>query len=97
MNFSDDELAQQLRSGDEAAFAVLYERYAESLLRHLICLLNSQQEAEDMLHESMMLMIQKINYYSPKPELKNSFKSWLYRLSTNRAIDEIRKRKTSSS
>ena len=96
MSMNDDALAEQLKDGDEAAFEALYERHAAHLLRHLFCLMGNQQEAEDMLHESMMLMIQKINFYQPKAELKNSFKSWLYRLSTNRAIDEIRKRKSSA-
>lgn len=93
MQSSDDELVEQVKEGSTAAFDLLYERYANSLLRHLICLMSNHQEAEDMLHESMMLMIQKINFYQPRAELKNSFKSWLFRLSTNRAIDEIRKRK----
>lgn len=93
MQSSDDELVEKLKEGSTAAFDLLYERYATSLLRHLICLMSNHQEAEDMLHESMMLMISKINFYQPRSDLKNSFKSWLFRLSTNRAIDEIRKRK----
>lgn len=93
MQSSDDELVEKVKEGSTDAFDLLYERYATSLLRHLICLMSNHQEAEDMLHESMMLMIQKINFYQPRADLKNSFKSWLFRLSTNRAIDEIRKRK----
>lgn len=91
---SEDQLVEQLKLGEEAAFESLYHLYAQPLLRHLFCLMGNQEEAEDMLHESMLLMVKKINFYSPNPELKNSFKSWLYRLSTNRAIDEIRKRKS---
>lgn len=93
MSLSDEELVEKLKQGDEAAFEALYERYATNLLRHLVCLMTNREEAEDMLHESMMLMIKKIHFYTPRTELQNSFKSWLYRLSTNRAIDEIRKRK----
>jgi RNA polymerase sigma-70 factor (ECF subfamily) len=93
MSMNDDALVERLKIGDDTAFEALYERHATSLLRHLFCLMGNQQEAEEMLHESLMLMIQKINFYVPRSELKNSFKSWLFRLSTNRAIDEIRKRK----
>lgn len=89
----DDELVQKLKEGDEKSFEILYERYATGLLRHLMCLVGTKEEAEDLLHECMMLMIKKINFYQPRNDLRNSFKSWLYRLSTNRAIDEIRKRK----
>lgn len=94
MSMNDDALAERLKNGEEAAFEALYELHATSLLRHLFCLMGNQQEAEEMLHEALMLMIQKINFYVPRPELKNSFKSWLFRLSTNRAIDEIRKHKS---
>jgi RNA polymerase sigma factor (sigma-70 family) len=93
MSMNDDALVERLKNGDEAAFEALYTRHATSLLRHLFCLMGNQQEAEELLHESLLLMIQKINFYIPRPDLKNSFKSWLFRLSTNRAIDEIRKRK----
>lgn len=93
MDSSDDQLVERLKKGDHVAFEMLYERYAIQLLRHLKCLMNNHEEAEEMLHEVMMLMIQKINFYSPKNDSRNNFKGWIYRLSTNRAIDEIRKRK----
>jgi RNA polymerase sigma factor (sigma-70 family) len=90
---TDDELVEQLKNGNQGAFESLYERHAHGLLRHLYHLFGNQEEAEEILHESLMLMIQKINFYTPNPELLSSFKAWLYRISTNRAIDEIRKRK----
>lgn len=90
---TDDELAERLKGGDESAFGLLYERHSKSLLRHLTLLMGNTSEGEDMLHESLMLMIQKINFYEPRKDLRSSFKSWLFRLATNRAIDEIRKRK----
>lgn len=93
MQRSDDELVELIKEGSTDAFDQLYQKYASSLLRHLLLLMSNHQEAEDMLHETMMLMIQKINFYHPRADLQNSFKSWLFRLSTNRAIDEIRKRK----
>lgn len=90
---SDETWVAQLKEGSEEAFQALYQTYAPDLHRHLFYLLGDAQEAEDLLHEVMMLMIQKIGFYTPRPEMKNSFKAWLYRLSTHRAIDEIRKRK----
>jgi RNA polymerase sigma-70 factor (ECF subfamily) len=84
---------EELKRGSEEAFVSLYQLYAPSLMRHLVNMLGNQQEAEEMLHEVMMLMLQKISYYSPRADLKNSFKAWLWRLATHRAIDEIRRRK----
>ncbi len=93
MQETDDELAEKLKKGDESAFYSIYERHSKSLLRHLVSMMGNVQEAEELLHESLMLMIKKINFYEPRPDLTSSFKTWLFRLSTNRAIDEIRKRK----
>ena len=90
---TDDELVEKLKIGDESAFYALYERHAKALLRHLVSMMGNDQEAEDLLHESLMIMIKKINFYEPRPDLTSSFKTWLFRLATNRAIDEIRKRK----
>ena len=82
-----------VKAGDEASFAALYHCYATDLLRHLAAMLGDRQEAEEVLHEVMMLMIQKIHHYAPRPEMKNPFKAWLYRMATHRAIDEIRRKK----
>ena len=90
---TDDELAQRLKIGDEQALNMLYERHGKALLRHLSNLMGNDQEAEDILHESFMIMIKKISFYEPRSELTASFKTWFFRLATNRAIDEIRKRK----
>jgi RNA polymerase sigma factor (sigma-70 family) len=90
---SDEELVEQLKEGRVEAFDAIYAKYSSGLLRHLYHLFANQQEAEELLHESMLLMIQKINFYTPNPSLPQSFKAWFYRLTTNRAIDEIRKRK----
>jgi RNA polymerase sigma factor (sigma-70 family) len=84
---------EELKGGSDEAFVSLYQLYAPALMRHLVNMLGHQQEAEEMLHEVMMLMLQKISYYSPRADLKNSFKAWLWRLATHRAIDEIRRRK----
>ncbi len=93
MSESDDSLAEKLKAGDEVAFQVLYDRHAKSLLRHLLHMMGNVQEAEDMLHESFMLLIRKINFYEPRSDLTSGFKTWFFRLATHRAIDEIRKRK----
>lgn len=91
---TDDELVGELRKGSEEAFNLLYQRYSSSLLRHIMCVLKSKDEAEEVLHECFILMLQKINFYQPRTELQQSFKAWLYRLATNRAIDELRKKKS---
>ena len=90
---SDLQLAQRLRHGDEEAFTLLYERYADLLLNHLLCMVGKQELAEELLHEVFINLINKINFFEDRADLRNSFKAWLYRIATNRAIDEMRKNK----
>lgn len=88
-----NELIEDLKNGDKEAFSALYSIFESSLINHLYHMLGSHEKAEEIFQESMLKMIRKIDYYEHRPELKNSFKSWLFRLATNTAIDEIRKNK----
>ena len=90
---SEVQLIENLKLGDEEAFAALYERYSGSLMKHLFCMIGKQEIAEELLHEDFMKMLTKINFYNEDQTLRNSFKAWLFRLATNIAIDEIRKNK----
>lgn len=90
---SDQQLTDRLKAGDEEAFTLIYERYASALLHHLICMTGNKESAEEIFHEVFITLIKKINFYEDRSEMKNSFKAWLYRIATNKAIDEIRKTK----
>lgn len=92
----DLELAEHLRRGSEEAFEVLYQRYSSPLLHHLLCMVGKKELAEEILHEVFMTVLTKINFFEDDPKLLNSFKAWVYRIATNRAIDEIRKQKRTS-
>lgn len=48
---SQDELLSRLATGDEAAFALLYDRFAEPLFRTAWGLLGSREEAEDAVQD----------------------------------------------
>lgn len=84
---------ERLRGGDEEAFALIYDQLSRPVLNHLVCMLGQQELAEEVLHETFMTLIAKINFYRHDPGLRDSFRSWVFRLATNRAIDEIRKLK----
>lgn len=88
-----ENLVVNLKGGDKEAFSVLYANFETSLINHLYHMLGTHEKAEELFHECMLKMVQKIEYYQPNLELKNSFKSWLFRIATNLAIDEIRKAK----
>jgi RNA polymerase sigma-70 factor (ECF subfamily) len=67
--------------------------FEQPLLNHLTKMMGNTHHAEEILQEVMLLLISKIDHYVERSDLENSFKAWIFRLATNRAIDEIRKTK----
>ncbi len=88
-----NKLVRELQQGSEEAFSELYMLYEKSLLNHLYKMLGNHEEAEEVFHETMLNMIKKIDSYTERTDLKNSFKAWLFRMATNKAIDKIRTHK----
>lgn len=88
-----DIIIQNLKQGDESAFDEIYALYEKPLYNHLLKMVGSTQKSEEIFQDVMLTMLKKIDHYSPRPELKNSFKAWIFRIATNLAIDEIRKNK----
>lgn len=86
-------LVSNLKSGDQEAFAILYKKFEKPLCSHLYKMLGKKEKVEEVFQDTMLKMIRKIDFYSPRNDLKNSFKAWLFRIATNLAIDEIRKQK----
>jgi RNA polymerase sigma-70 factor (ECF subfamily) len=88
-----NELVERLKEGEEEAFALIYSRLETPLINHLYKMLGSIEKAQEVFQETMLTLIKKINYYNHREDLNNSFKSWVFRIGTNLAIDEIRKKK----
>lgn len=88
-----DKHVEQLKKGNDEAFAEIYAYYETPLFNHLNQMLGNRERAEEIFQETMLTMIKKIDFYSPRKELQNSFKAWVFRIGTNLAIDVIRKNK----
>jgi len=85
-NFS---LVDRCKKGDEKAYSELYRLYAKAMLNTSMRIVNSKDEAEDVLQESFLKAFQNIRGFDGK----TSFGSWLKRIVINRSIDIIRKKK----
>ena len=88
-----NQLIQKLKEGDDNAFISLYELFEKPIYNHLLKMLGNESIALEIFQETMLKMIKSIDQYSQRNDLKNSFKAWLFRIATNLAIDEIRKKK----
>ena len=84
----DAELARRVAAGDGAAFATLDERYRKPLTRYARSLLRrSEHDAEDVVQDVLIRAHAALREGDGPGELR----PWLYRLTRNRAIDEVRR------
>lgn len=82
-----------IKEGSEESFLFIYDQYERALYNHLLKMLGSSSIAEEVFQEVMVSIINKIDTYAHRSDLDNSFKAWIFRIATNLAIDEIRRRK----
>ena len=85
---SDEALMQSYAEGDQTAFADLVRRYGDRLLRYLVRLCRNREEAEDLFQEAF----RKVHENADRFQQRGSFKSWLYTIATNVALDGMRKK-----
>jgi RNA polymerase sigma-70 factor (ECF subfamily) len=84
---SDVDLLHAIARGDEVALARLYDGYRVILFGLLLRILNSRQEAEDVLQE---VFLQVWNKAADFNEERGRPFTWLVTLARSRAIDRIR-------
>ncbi len=75
-------LVEQLRSGNEAAFVSLIDRYAPTMLRLAMVYVRARAIAEEVVQETWMAVLEGLNRF----EGRSSLKTWLFRILTNCAI-----------
>jgi RNA polymerase sigma-70 factor (ECF subfamily) len=86
---SDNSLVKDFISGDDTAFAQLVTRYKDSITNYLSMMIGDYDTAVDLSQETFLRVYRNINRYSNLYQ----FSTWIYRIATNLAIDEIRYRK----
>src|SRR4051812_42407462 len=84
---SDEQLIDLTRKGQQGAFEVLVQRYQSRLLAFCRHMLNSTEDAEDVLQEvfaaSFNAMIADSRPINARP--------WLYRIARNRCLNHLRR------
>lgn len=87
--WDDATLVGRAASGDDAAFAVLVRRYQGPLFRHALRLTPDRKLAEDIVQEAFLAAWRRL----PTLQTPESFRSWLYQITTRRTIDAFRARR----
>lgn len=86
---TDHELIEATKGGDEAAFAEIVSRYKGPLINFIYRMLDDYDEAVDLTQEAFVRVYFAIERYHSD----YAFSTYIYRIASNLAISEIRKRK----
>ncbi len=86
---SDHQLIEATKSGDEAAFGEIMRRYRSPITNYIYRFLNDYEEAVDLAQETFVRVYFAIERY----HTEYAFSTYIYRIATNLAISEIRRRK----
>ncbi|MBK8302078.1 MAG: sigma-70 family RNA polymerase sigma factor [Chloracidobacterium sp.] len=86
---SDHAFIEATKSGDEAAFGEIMDRYRSPITNYLYRFLNDYEEAVDLAQETFVRVYFAIDRY----HTQFAFSTYIYRIATNLAISEIRRRK----
>lgn len=88
MENTDKSLIEAHCNGDPMAFSELVRRYGDGMFGYLMKMSKNRQEAEDLFQETFKRVHEKANTFRG-----NKFKSWLFTIATNVAIDGMRRRR----
>ena len=86
---ADVSLVSAIRSGDENAMALLYDRYSSIVYSVALRVLSDTGAAEDVLQEVFMQLWRNPGVFDSS---RGSLGAWLAVIARNRAIDALRKR-----
>lgn len=83
-----DEVVERARRGDPRAFEDLARAQERALYRHAARILGPGPDAEDVVQDALLSAWRSIRSFEG-----TSFRAWLFRIVTNRALDRIRARR----
>src|SRR5947209_6292278 len=85
---SDTTLLARFRSGDEKALDALFARYEASLFQFLVGMLRDHHQAEDVLQETWVRALQRLDGVDPA-----HLRGWLFTVAYHQAMLAKRRQK----
>lgn len=84
------ELIQGLRNGEEVAFKFLVNNYQDRVFNTAIGIVQNAEDAEDVAQEVFIQVFRSVQSFKAESKLS----TWIYRITTTRALDHLRSRKS---
>jgi len=88
LSLGDNALVSAYLSGNDYAFELLVARYQDKLVSYINGILRDYDRSIDLCQEAFIRVFRNAHRYRGKYQ----FSTWLYRIATNLAIDELRRR-----
>ncbi|MDZ7796370.1 MAG: sigma-70 family RNA polymerase sigma factor [Candidatus Marinimicrobia bacterium] len=89
IKYSDEELIARFQKGDERAYVELVHRYKDRLLNFVFRYLNSYEQAEDVVQDTLMKLYTSAHMYREIAK----FSTWIFTIAANLAKSELRRLK----
>ena len=89
-NETDRQLVSDFLGGKDAAFEELLKRYLKPVYNFLYQMTNNPSVIDDLTQETFVKVWKNLAKYNPE----KSFKTWIFTIARNSAIDYFRKKKT---
>lgn len=86
---NEEKLIQRASNGDAAAFNELMGMHERRMYAVALKTCNNHEDAQDCLQEAMLRIFKSISGFKGQ----SSFSTWVYRITMNTCLDELRKRK----
>jgi RNA polymerase sigma-70 factor, ECF subfamily len=87
IKYTHDELVSQIQARNQKAFAYLYDNYSTALFNVINAIVNSEEEAEDVLQNVFLKVWNSFDMYD---SAKGRLYTWMLNIARNMAIDSTR-------
>ena len=86
---SENDWVRRAQAGDRKAFSELVRRHQRPVHRYLLRMLGSHDDAMELTQEAFIKAWQALPQWRPEAQ----FRTWLFRIANNMALDALRHRK----
>ena len=93
MDFDERTLIDRASGGDPEAFNRLMEQHERRMYAVALRMCANREDAQDCLQEAMLRVYRAIGGFKGE----SSFSTWVYRITMNTCLDELRRRKNKQS
>src|SRR4051812_24594648 len=82
----DPDILRKAQKGDERAFTIILRMYETPVYNYVLRLVGDRSMAEDLTQEVFLRVFQGL----PRFSLRCKFTTWLFQVTKNRVLDELR-------